>query len=157
MVPVSDEMSVDEALAEINEIIEQLNAMGPADPGRAELIARRDELRKSAQDASVASRSEDILRYERDQARRRLAEIEARSAERAKAEKSPLRWIIDPGSEANRINRMLKEQDAAARDELERRILEIEVLLDDTAPGRAGSERLHPNGGGGADRPSVDG
>ncbi len=130
---VSDEpLSVDEALAEIAEIIDRLDAMGPGDPGRAELIARRDELRQSAREASVASRSEDILRYEREQARRRLEELDARSAERTKAEKSPMRWIIDPGSEVNRINQMLKERDAAEREELERRIHEIEIQLDDT-------------------------
>lgn len=125
-------LSTDEALAEIHSIIDRLDAMGPGDPGRTDLIARRDQLRRSAREAAVASRSTDTLLYERDQAQRRLAEIDARGARKLKAEKRVLSWIIDPGSEANRIDRMLQEQDAAERDELERRIVEIEVQLDDT-------------------------
>jgi len=134
LVAMSDEQthSVDEALAEINSIIDRLDAMGPGDPGRPDLIARRDELRKTARDASVASRSTDTLLYEKDQAQRRLAEIEARNATKSRAEKRALRWIIDPGAEANRIDRMLREQDATEREELESRIVEIEVQLDDT-------------------------
>lgn len=125
-------LSADEALAEINSIIDRLDAIGPGDPGRADLIARRDQLRKSARDAAIASRSTDTLRYERDQAQRRLAEIDARNAKKVKAEKRVLSWIIDPGSEANRIDRMLQEKDAVERDDLERRIVEIQVELDDT-------------------------
>ena len=125
-------LSVDEALAEINSIIHRLDAMGPGDPGRTDLISRRDQLRRSAQEASVASRSTDTLLYERDQAQRRLAEIDGRNARKLKAEKRVLSWIIDSGSESNRIDRMVQEKDAAERDELERRIVEIEIQLDDT-------------------------
>lgn len=125
-------LSVDEALAEINSIIHRLDAMGPGDPGRTDLIARRDQLRRSAQEASVASRSTDTLLYERDQVQRRLAEIDGRNARKLKAEKRVLSWIIDSGSESNRIDRMVQEKDAAERDELERRIVEIEIQLDDT-------------------------
>lgn len=125
-------LSADEALAEINSIIDRLDAMGPGDPGRTNLIARRDQLRRSAREAAVASRSTDTLRYERDQARRRLAEIDSRNAKKVKAEKRVLSWIIDPGSEANRIDRMLQEKDEAEREELERRIEQIEIELDDT-------------------------
>lgn len=123
------DLSVDEALAEITVIIDRLNSMGPGDPERARLVARRDELRKSARNASVASRSTDILRYERDQAQRQIDEIDARIAERSKTQKRALRWIIDPGSEANRIDRMLRDQDTAKREELERDIAEIDEQL----------------------------
>jgi len=125
-------LSTDEALAEINSIIDRLDAMGPGDPGRADLIARRDQLRRSARQAAVASRSTDTLLYERDQARRRLVEIDSRNAKKVKAEKRVLSWIIDPGSEANRIDRMLQEKDEAEREDLERRIEEIQIELDDT-------------------------
>lgn len=127
-------ISVDEALAEITIIIDRLDSMGPGDPGRSDLVARRDELRRSARDASVASRSSDILRYERDQALHQVAEIEARHAKKASAKKRAFGWIIDPGSESNRIDRMLKEQHAAEREALERRIAEIDVQLEDTEP-----------------------
>lgn len=127
-------ISVDEALAEITIIIDRLDSMGPGDPGRSDLVARRDQLRKSARDASVASRSTDILRYERDQAQHQVAEIEARNAKKARAKKRAFAWIIDPGSESNRIDRMLKEQDAAEREALERRIAEIDTRLADTEP-----------------------
>jgi hypothetical protein len=125
---------VDEALAEITIIIDRLDSMGPGDPGRSDLVARRDELRRSARDASVASRSTDILRYERDQAQRQVAEIEARSAKKARAKKRAFSWIIDPGSESNRIDRMIREQDAAEREALERRIAGIDAQLEDTEP-----------------------
>lgn len=121
--------SVDAALSEITEITARLDAMGPGDPGRRELIARRDELRRSARDASAASRSVDTLRYELDQSYRALEDLDARATERAKSEKRAFRWINDPDSEANRINRMLEEQDAAAREQLERRVREIEHQL----------------------------
>lgn len=127
-------ISVDEALAEITIIIDRLDSMGPGDPGRSDLIARRDELRRSARDASEASRSTDILSYERDQAQRQVAEIESRSAKKARAKKKAFNWIIDPGSESNRIDRMLKEQDAAEREALEHRIAEIDAQLADTEP-----------------------
>lgn len=128
---VSDDadLSVDEALAEITVIIDRLNTMGPGDPERAHLVARRDELRESARHASVASRSTDVLRYERDLAQRQLDEIDARISERSRAQKRALRWIIDPGSEANRIDRLLREQDAENREELEHRIAEIDKQL----------------------------
>ena len=123
--------SVDEALAEITAITDRLDAMGPGDPGRAKLIARRDELRRSAREASAASRSVDTLHYELDQAQRALAEIDARSAERAKSQKRTFRWINDPDSYANRINQMLRDQDEEERRQLERRIVEIEEQLAD--------------------------
>jgi hypothetical protein len=127
-------ISVDEALAEITIIIDRLDSMRPGDPGRSDLVARRDELRRSARDASVASRSMDILRYERDQALHQAAEIEARNSKKASAKKRAFGWIIDPGSESNRIDRMLKEQDADEREALERRIAEIDLQLEDTEP-----------------------
>lgn len=135
---VSDDraLSVDEALSEIAAITDRLDAMGPGDPGRTELIARRDELRQSVREASSASRSEDALRYELDKARRALAYIEARAAERSKSEKRTFRWINDPDSESNRINQMLRDQDLAQRQQLERRIGEIETQLgEDGAAG----------------------
>jgi hypothetical protein len=127
-------ISVDEALAEITIIIDRLDSMGPGDPGRDDLVARRDELRRSARDASEASRSTDILAYERDQAQRQIAEIEARNAKKTRAKKKAFGWIIDPGSESNRIDRMLKEQDTAEREALERRIAEIDTQLEDAEP-----------------------
>ncbi len=122
-------LSVDEALSEIAAITEQLDAMGPGYPGRSGLIARRDELRRSARDASAASRPEDTLRYELDQAHRGLSDLEARALERSKSERRTFRWINDPNSESNRINQMLEDQDQAARLQLERRIGEIEAQL----------------------------
>lgn len=122
-------ISVDEALAEITIIIDRLDSMGPGDPGRDDLVARRDDLRRSARDASEASRSTDILSYERGQAQRQVDEIEARNAKKARVKKKAFAWIIDPGSESNRIDRMLKEQDAAERKALERRIAEIDAQL----------------------------
>ncbi len=124
--------SVDEALAEITAIIGRLDALGPGDPGRAGLVARRDELRKSARDASVASRSDDILRYERDQARRRIAELDSRPVKKSWVEKRNFRWINDPGAYSNRINQMIEDQDATERGQLERRIVEIDAKLHDT-------------------------
>lgn len=124
--------SVEEALTEITVIVDRLNALGPGDPGRERLIARRDELRKTARDASNASRSEDILRYERDQAQRRLTEIEIRATERTRAEKRTFKWINDPGSEANRINQMLREQDEEEHDQLVIRIHDIEIQLGES-------------------------
>jgi hypothetical protein len=124
-----EQTSVDAALSEITAITARLDAMGPGDPGRRDLIAKRDDLRRSARDASAASRSVDTLRYELDRAYRLLADLDARAAERAKSEKRGFRWINDPDSEANRINRMLEEQDADARRQLERRINEIERQL----------------------------
>jgi predicted RNase H-like nuclease (RuvC/YqgF family) len=124
-----EQTSVEAALSEITAITARLDAMGPGDPGRRELIARRDELRRSARDASAASRSVDTLRYELDQAHRALADLDARAEERAKSEKRSFRWINDPESEANRIDRMLEEQDAEARHQLERRISEIQHQL----------------------------
>ncbi|GMQ85877.1 MAG: hypothetical protein BMS9Abin07_1446 [Acidimicrobiia bacterium] len=122
-------LSVDEALAEITAIIERLDAMGPGDPGRAGLVARRDELRKSARDASVASRSDDILRYERNQAVRRIAELDSRPVKKSWVEKRNFRWINDPGAYANRINEMIAEQNATEREQLQRRIVEIDAQL----------------------------
>lgn len=132
-------VSVDEALAEITIIINRLDSMGPGDLERADLIARRDELRKSARDASAASRSDDALRYERHQAQRRLAEVETRFAERSKAEKRTFKWINDPGSYENRINQMLRDQDEQERHDLNHRIAQIEAQLGDTGPGPEGS------------------
>ena len=122
-------LSVDEALSEITAITDRLDSMGPGDPGRTQLIARRDELRRSARDASAASRSEDTLRYELDRAHRTLADIDARAAERSRSEKRTFRWINDPESESNRINQMLRDQDLAEREQLERRIGEIQTQL----------------------------
>lgn len=128
---VSDDrtLSVDEALAEITAITDRLDSMGPGDPGRTKLIGRRDELRRSAREASAASRSEDTLRYELDQAQRTLTEIDARVTKRSKSEKRPFRWINDPDSYSNRIDQMLRDQDEEERDQLERRIDEIEEQL----------------------------
>ena len=122
-------VSVDEAMAEIGEIIDKLNTMGASAPGRAKLVARRDELRKAARDAAVASRSEDALRYERDQAWRRLQELDDAYIKESWVERQPTRWINDPGAYASRINEMLEEQSAAEREELQRRIAEIDVQL----------------------------
>ncbi|MCH7844358.1 MAG: hypothetical protein IIC70_00605 [Acidobacteria bacterium] len=130
-------LSVDEALAEVTAIIDRLNAMGPGDPGRAGLVARRDELRKSARDASVASRSDDILRYERDQARRRIAELDSTPVKKSWVEKRNFRWINDPGAYSNRINQMIAEQNATEREQLERRIVEIDAKLHDTGDSQA--------------------
>ena len=128
-------LSVDEALSEISAITDRLNAMGPGDPGRRELIARRDELRRFARDASAASRSEDTLRYEIDQVHKALSDLDAREAERARSEKRSFRWINDPDSEANRINQLLHDQDVAERTQLERRITEIEQQLSSSEHG----------------------
>ena len=130
-------LSVDEALSEITAITDRLDAMGPGDPGRNGLIAQRDELRRSARDASAASRSDDTLRYELDQAHRGLSDIEARAAERSRSEKRTFRWVNDPNSQSNRINQMLEEQDQEERLQLERRIGEIETQLGENGQASA--------------------
>ncbi len=122
-------ISVDEALAEITQIIDRLNAMGANAPGRARLVARRDELRRAARDAAVASRSDDALRYERDQARRRLDELDETLIKPSWAERQPSKWVNDPGAYAHRINEMLEAQTEAEREELLRRIAEIDAQL----------------------------
>jgi hypothetical protein len=123
-------LSVDEALAEIASIIDRLDSMGSSDPARPRLVARRDELRKAARDAAVASRSDDTLRYERDQAQRRVDELDKRLIKPGWSERQPTKWINDPGAYSARINEMLREQDATERAELERRIADITRQLE---------------------------
>ena len=91
----------------------------------------------SRSEASVASRSDDILRYERDQARRRIAELDSTPVKKSWVEKRNFRWINDPGAYSNRINQMIAEQNATEREQLERQIVEIDAKLHDTGDSQA--------------------
>lgn len=127
---MADDLTVDEALAEIIAISTKTDAMEPGEPGRIALERRRQELRTDVQKAADGSRSEAGLRNELGTLHRRLEQIDDRPIGKGWAEKGNYRWVNDPGAYSGRINEMLTAQDADERKVIVGRIAEIEAVLD---------------------------
>lgn len=126
---MNDDLTIDEALAEIMGLSARIDAMETDDPERVALERRRHDLRADVQEAADAARSEPVLRNELGTLRRRLTQIDDRPIGKGWAEKGRYRWVNDPGAYSNRINEMLDAEDADEREAIVNRIAEIEAAL----------------------------
>ncbi|MEA3503377.1 MAG: hypothetical protein U9R47_11415 [Actinomycetota bacterium] len=130
---MTDELTVDEALAAIISLSTRIDEMESDDPKRVVLEHRRHELRADVQQAADVARSAVGLRNELGTLRRRLAQIDDRPIGRGWAEKARyrwVRWVNNPGAYSSRINEMLDTQDADEREVIVHRIKEIEAVLN---------------------------
>ena len=129
---MTDDLTIDQALAEIMSLSERIDALGPDDPNRVALERQREELRTDVREASDASRSLPGLLNELGALQRRLSQIDARPIDEGWSEKARyrgVRWFNDPGAYSNTINEMLNAEDADERLEIVERIAEIETVL----------------------------
>ena len=127
---MTEDLTVDQALAEIIALSARIEALDPDDPKRVTLERQRQSLRTDVREAADASRSEAGLLNELGTLQRRLAQIDDRPIGKGWAEKGHYRWVNDPGAYSNRINDMLDAQDADERSIIVARIAEIEAVLD---------------------------
>ena len=126
---MSNDLSVDEALAEIVSLSGQIDALAPDDRRRATLEHQRDQLRAAAREAADASRSNAGLRHELESLRRRLSSIDERPIGKGWAEKGNYGWVNDPSAYSTEINRAIEGQDAEERALIVTRIAELEAAL----------------------------
>jgi len=126
---MKDPATVDELLAEIVAITEELENPALGNAERTALEARREALRDAAQQAGDAARPEAGLRNELGTLTKRLAEIDARPIGKGWTEKTSYRWFNDPGAYSSQINRVLTEQDEDERSHIVSRIGQIEAIL----------------------------
>jgi hypothetical protein len=126
---MADDLTVDQALAEIIALSAKIDALEPADPKRIAVERQRDRLRADIREAADESRSEAGLLNELGTLQRRLAQIDDRPIGRGWAEKGHYRWVNDPGAYSSRINETLDAQDADERATIIDRIAEIESVL----------------------------
>lgn len=127
---MTEDLTVDQALAEIIALSSKIEALDPDDPKRGQLERQRQRLRTDVRGAADASRSEAGLLNELGTLQRRLDQIDDRPIGQGWAEKGHYRWVNDPGAYSNRINEMLDAQDADERSTIVARIAEIEAVLD---------------------------
>ena len=127
---MTDDLTVDEALAKIIALSAKIDALEPDDPQRVALERQHHELRTDVRKAADASRSEAGLRNELGTLKRRLAQIDDLPIGKGWAEKGRYRWVNDPGAYSGRINEMLEAHDADEREAIVTRIAEIEEALD---------------------------
>lgn len=130
---MTDDLTIDQALAEIIALSARIDAMNPDDPKLVPLEHQRQNLRIDVREAVDASRSVPGLLNELGTLQRRLAQIDDRPIGRGWAEKGHYRWVNDPGAYSNRINEMLDAQDADERQTVVTRIAEIEAVLKQQA------------------------
>lgn len=130
---MTDDPTLDEALAEVVALSSRIAAKDPEDPARLTLERQRDQLRSAIRSASDASRSDAALHNELGMLRRRLEQIDDRPIGKGWAEKGNYRWVNDPGAYSGRINEMLEAQDAHERAEIVLRVAEIEKALSPPA------------------------
>jgi hypothetical protein len=124
-------MTPDDVLEELLAIARRLDTMGPADPERLELEARRSELRSAAQKAALSARDPEYLKSELRHLRRRLAALDAETVKTPSWQTHlPVR-LNDPDAPARLINRQIDELNAPERGELESRISELESRLEE--------------------------
>lgn len=129
---MTDDLTLDQALAEIIALSAKIDALDPDHPKRISLEHQRDDLREDVREAADASRSVPVLLNELGTLQRRLAQIDDRPIDSGWAEKARyrgVRWINDPGAYSNRINEMIDAQDEYERSEVVTRIAEIEAVL----------------------------
>jgi hypothetical protein len=126
---MADNLTVNQALAEIIALSAEIDALEPADPKRIAFERQRDTLRADIREAADESRSEAGLLNELGTLQRRLAQIDDRPIGRGWAEKGRYRWVNNPAAYSNRINEMLDPQDADERTTIVNRIAEIESVL----------------------------
>ncbi len=126
---MSDELTVDEALAGIIALSAKIDALGPDNPKRVDLERQRETLRVDIREAADAARPEPGLLNELGTLQRRLAQIDDRPIGKGWAEKGHYRWVNDPGAYSGRINEMLDAQNADEREAIVTRIAEIEAVL----------------------------
>jgi hypothetical protein len=127
---MSDELTVDQALAEIIALSARIDASDSDSPKRVTLERQREMLRVDIREAADATRSEPGLRNELGTLQRRLAQIDDRPIGKGWTEKGNYRWVNDPGAYSGKINQMLDAEDAYERAEIVTRIAEIEAALE---------------------------
>ena len=130
---MSDDLTLDQALAEIVALSAKIEALDPDGPKRVALERQRQSLRVDVREAADASRSGPGLLNELGTLQRRLAQIDDRPIGKGWAEKGHYRWVNDPGAYSNRINEMIDDQDAYERETIVTRIAEIQEALDERA------------------------
>ncbi len=126
--------TVDEALAELRSIAARLDSLTDDDPRRADLEARREELRVAAQRAADEARNPVGLRRELETLERRLVELDREQIKPAWVEGR--RWINDASAYARHLNKRIarsSEQDRAA---IEARIAQLRAVV-----GRDGADQ----------------
>ncbi|MFV9671667.1 MAG: hypothetical protein ACNYZH_00455 [Acidimicrobiia bacterium] len=130
---MTENLTLDQALAKIMALSAQIGGLDSTDPRRAALERERDGLRDDVREAADESRSVPGLQNELGTLQRRLAQIDDRPIDKGWAEKGHYRWVNDPGAYSNRINEMLDAQDADERESIITRIAEIEEVLNPPA------------------------
>jgi hypothetical protein len=130
---MTDDLTVDEALAEVVTLSAKIDTMEPDDPKRIALEQKRQELRADVRLAADRSRSTKVLQNELGTLHRRLLQIDDRPIGKGWAEKAHYRWMNDPGAYSGRINEMLEAQDSDEREAIVGRIAEIEAVLNPAA------------------------
>ena len=131
--PMTDDITVDQALAKIMALSAKIGGLDSSDPKRAALEREREDLRGDVREATDESRSVLGLQNELGTLQRRLAQIDDRPIGRGWTEKGHCRWVNDPGAYSNKINEMLDGQDADERESIVTRIAEIEKVLNQPA------------------------
>lgn len=130
---MTDDLTIDQALAQIVDLSAKIEALEPDTPGRTALERQRESLRIDVREATDATRSVPGLMNELGTLQRRLAQIDERPIDSGWAEKTRyrgVRWINDPGAYSNQINAMIHAQDADERAVIVARIAEIETVLN---------------------------
>ena len=122
-------MSVDQALAELQQIAIRLDELDADDPERARLEERRAELRTAARAAGDLARNPTALRRELTSLENQLKQIEGQKIKRSLMEHG--KWLNDASAYANAINQRIEEGTTIDREAVEARIAELRSRLDE--------------------------
>lgn len=118
--------AIDELLSEIRSLSDRIARLDDG-PERLDLEAQREGLRAEARLLADASRRQDNLEAELAAVEQQLAELEDVAIKPAWQER--FRIINDPSAYRRRINESLDANEAAHRDDLERRRSELLAAL----------------------------
>jgi chromosome segregation ATPase len=118
----------DDALAELRELRDRIDALEPESPEYHTLETRRNELAIAAQEAADAARSPENLRAELEHLERRLAQYEAEKIN-VPAWQQAMATINDPSAHAYKLNSELDAKNQSDREAVEQRIARLKKAL----------------------------
>ncbi len=104
--------NVDDILAQVRSLTEQLDRLGPTDRNRNRLETDREQLRQRAARLADAGRHPRSVALQIEALEARLTVMESESIKKGFSERSTTKKIQDPGAYSHNINSMLREKHA---------------------------------------------
>lgn len=103
---------VDDILAQVRSLTEQLDRLGPTDRNRTRLETDKNQLRQRAARLADIGRHPRSVTLQIEALEARLTKMESESIKKGFSERSTTKKIQDPGAYSHNINSMLREKHA---------------------------------------------